>query len=656
MSTSSRQGCILLALLVTGCTQDAGFTRLMEPEPSATDTSAPPEEQSDSADTGTPPPVCPQPDLVSAVPGERDPACANEEIRTALDATLKWSLDSFSSFPEHHQSYGAPVVGHVTDDDGDGSHGSEGDVPDVAAVFYSRSETSSVCSISEAQPNGVLRVLSGTDGTEHWSVRTLPAPHDTLHVSPRFASALGDVDADGRPEVVVGVWDGPEGTDQRVAALNFDGSVAWVSPRLGDPGTVQIAEIYDLDGDGVPEVYADGHVLDGATGAVRWAEADLPGGPTIVVDLEGDGTNELITVDGIWEPDGTERCHHNLAGDDIAVADLDGDGIGEVVTTYASSIAVTSATCRLDAFRYTKAQSPALGDVDVDGLPEIVFATNTRNEVMAVEADTSVLWQQNTGYNGNLQTSTTLFDFEGDGFLEAIYATRYELRIQSGTDGTTRYLDFDHYSCPLRYDRPVPVDVDGDGSVEIVTVTTLGVKVYGDRIGGWVGGRSVWNQHGFSGTNVNRDLSIPARSDGNWPAFNQFRAGEPEPNRGQASGLIDVKPAVVNVCEVECDQGTVQVTLRGENAGMADAPDGLSIALYSVGDDDDRTLLNVVETPVPVRSGFSTEGVTVRIPTAELPGGTLLLVADDDGTGAGRLEECNEANNPLLLEGLCSGG
>lgn len=645
--------CVAL-LLASGCTRDAGFTRLLEPAPSATDTSDPPEEQRDSGDTGTALPVCPQPELVSAVPGERDPSCANEEVRTALDATLEWSKGSFAAFPLYAHSYGAGAVGHITDDDGDGAHGSAGDIPDVVAIFYARSETGSICSTSTAEPHGVVRVLSGEDGTEHWSLGALPAPHTGLHVSPRFSTALGDVDADGRPEVVVGVWDGPEGTEQRVAALHHDGTVAWVSPPLGAPGSIELAEIYDLDQDGVPEVYANGHVLDGATGAVRWADRDLPNGPVVVADLEGDGTNELVTIAGIWEPDGTERCHHGLGGSDLAVADLDGDGRGEVVTTTSGSVAVTTEACRLEAFRYTSAQVPSLGDVDVDGLPEIVFGTYRGNELVALEADTSVLWQQNIGETNYAYTAATLFDFEGDGYLELIYAGRFQLRIHGGTDGTTRFIDPDHYSCPLRYDRPMPVDVDGDGSVEIVTVSTGGVRVYGDRLGGWVAGRPVWNQHGFSGSNVRADLSIPAEPGGNWPAYNQFRAGEPEANRGQASGLIDVKPAVVNVCEVECEQGTLQITLRGENAGMADAPDGLSIALYSLSDGADPALLEVVETPVPVRSGFSTEGVTVRISTADLPEGRLMLAADDDGTGASTIEECDETNNVLVLEDLCS--
>ena len=38
----------------------------------------------------------------------------------------------------------------------------------------------------------------------------------------------------------------------------------------------------------------------------------------------------------------------------------------------------------------------------------------------------------------------------------------------------------------------------------------------------------------------------------------------------------------------------------------------------------------------------------------DLPTGTLILVADDDGTGVGVIEECDEENNEVRLEGLCA--
>ena len=54
------------------------------------------------------------------------------------------------------------------------------------------------------------------------------------------------------------------------------------------------------------------------------------------------------------------------------------------------------------------------------------------------------------------------------------------------------------------------------------------------------------------------------------------------------------------------------------------------------------------------RAGYATEGVVLELAMTDLPTGTLILVADDDGTGTGVIEECDETNNELRLEGLCA--
>ncbi len=47
-------------------------------------------------------------------------------------------------------------------------------------------------------------------------------------------------------------------------------------------------------------------------------------------------------------------------------------------------------------------------------------------------------------------------------------------------------------------------------------------------------------------------------------------------------------------------------------------------------------------------------GMVVTLDATAFPEGRLLLVADDDGGGAGLVTECSEDNNELLIEeGLC---
>lgn len=649
MSPRRLAGTILVALV--GCQQDNTFTPLQDPEPSVGDTSTPPTEVEDTASLSSPDPVCPEPGVVSAAPATRDSECRNLEERNALDVAEEWATnnDSFSEHPQHTKSKGGPVVGNLTEDA----------VPDIVGVFFARGTGN--CGADRTEPFGVLRVLSGDGTGEHWSMKTLDAGGGpaSLGIVGTFAPALADVDADGEPEILVGVWDGTAA--RHIAALSADGAVEWVSPDLAG-SSLLLAEVYDLDQDGQPEVYAEGRVLDGATGELLWGPGELPPGPSIVLDMDGDGTQELINTAGVWNEDRTERCHHNLRQGtysyDVAVADLDGDGVGEVVTARMHDtrgfLAVTTTECRLESFDYRNVRSPTLADFDADGLPEIGVSTLSPNEFLVLERDLSSVWQQNVaGASYSIPKPATSFDFEGDGFPEAIHMVR-QIRLLSGTDGEPRFSEDTILDCPIQYDRPVVVDVDNDGSAELVLLGDYGLRILGDRLGGWAEAGSIWNQHSFSLTNINDDLTVPSYSAGNWPEFNTFRSGEVRPNRGQASGRVDLLSELVNRCEVECEDGVVQLTLRAANAGMADAAGQISAALYAEDSAGVRTLLQVLDFGALLRSGYTTEGLTLRLDMADLPNGRLVLVADDDGSGTGAVEECDEDNNTLVLESLCS--
>ena len=234
-----------------------------------------------------------------------------------------------------------------------------------------------------------------------------------------------------------------------------------------------------------------------------------------------------------------------------------------------------------------------------------------------------------------------------------VYAGERSLWVYSGIDGTVRLQDTTQSSCTY-IEYPMVVDIDGDEQVEIVVVDGNGMRVLGDRENGWVPGRQVWNQHAYSIFNVNDDLSIPAYNESNWPEFNSFRSSDQRLNNGDGASLVDAVPVQVDICEVECDRDTVQVTLRAANQGLADARDGVNWSIYAELEDGTRTLLEVVPAEVVLRSGYTTEGLTFRFDMGDLPTGSLVVVADDDGTGVGMIEECDETNNEMVLEGLCS--
>ena len=100
---------------------------------------------------------------------------------------------------------------------------------------------------------GSLVAVAGGDGTTLWSVGGLG--------SEPMTAAIGDLDGDGRPEVV------GSGASTTIA-LRGNGSSMWSGPGATNAycGAVAIA---DLDGDNNPEVVLGNMILNGQTGALR---------------------------------------------------------------------------------------------------------------------------------------------------------------------------------------------------------------------------------------------------------------------------------------------------------------------------------------------------------------------------------------------------
>jgi hypothetical protein len=639
---------VLLAL-GCGCTQDSAFTKLSDPEPPAQDTSVPPVEL---VDTGTPlPPECPDAGLVSAAPVARDDACALAHTTIPLTIAEEWSTETHWSSAVDPFPYvnSHPSVGDLT---GDG-------VPDLAVVSYANDGVyyASWCAASGADA-GAVRLYSGAEPTEgprlHWEVQELGDIDTGLEVAPVFHTAMGDIDADGAPELVIGAWYGRDRSDYRVVALAADGSVEWASPIL-TPTPVSRnyvygqAGIYDQNQDGVPEIYAYGVVLDGATGSLLWGEGSLPGGPSVVVDLEGDGTQELVTTTGIWNADHTPRCRFGYESVDIAVADINGDGTGDVLASHYGTQGTNhfNHRCESQYFHYGIDSMLIVADFNADGRADLGGKAWSSFSVQS--EDGATVWSTAMGANGAGNGSA--FDFDADGFLEVVAGER-GLYVFSGLDGARRHAYGTTGEC--YFDTfPMVLDVDPDGQAEIIQTEPTGVHILGDRLNDWPDGLGVWNQQAFHRSHIRDDLSIPAYNGGNWPEFNDFRSSATRPGLGSGSGQIDATVELVNICDIECDRDTVEITARVANQGLRDAADGIGLGVYSIAADGTRTAVAHVPASDMIRAGYTSEGHTFTVSIADLPTDRLVLVADDNGEGRGLITECNEDNNELILNGLC---
>ena len=104
-----------------------------------------------------------------------------------------------------------PMVGQMTDDNGDGVV-DDLDVPDIAAIYRSRSDSY----------RGVVRLLSGDGTGEHWTAYEVESGYHPYYLG---SLALADLEGDGWPEVLLTVY---EGSDSFLACLNNDGTTRWV--------------------------------------------------------------------------------------------------------------------------------------------------------------------------------------------------------------------------------------------------------------------------------------------------------------------------------------------------------------------------------------------------------------------------------------------
>lgn len=624
-----------------------------------------------------------------------DESCVHEPDSGPLEVVVEWRVEPFENYAEYGHVLMAPVVGQLTDDDGNGRI-DERDDPDVVTVADDDGRDAS-------HTHGVLRIHRGTDGA---LVTTFEAgTWDEAQVYPyRYGGvALGDVDGDGLPELVtvvelvyppegggggddtappsggddtapeveeLPVWlppPTPAGPTCYLAAWAPDGTVEWVATGVPLACAGHAPALADLEGDGGVEVLLgaavvdgqDGRLLwDGGVGDARYAAYTQVGEQSFALDLDGDGLGEVLAGRAVYEASGVRRCEIDPALDDgfPAAADFDLDGDGEFVLVGNGRAHVHAHDCRTLAEWVLVGEGnggpPTVADFDGDGFPEIGIAEASTYTVY--EADGTVLWSAPTVDASSHATGSSVFDFDGDGRAEVVYGDETSLWIFDGPTGAVRLQDSTHTSRTL-HEYPVAVDVDADGQIEIVVpqggghhgVERSGLYVLGSARGDWLGDRQVWNQHAFSLTNVGADLSIPRGAPPNWPTYNTFRSGDLQPlSGGRAADALGYAAA----CTAPCEDGYVQIAVKLGNGGMAEMRGNVPVSVYAqVG--EERVYLATERALTTLQPGETARLVRFDLDADLFPEGVAYVVLDDRD-GVQQLAECHEDNNGIRLEGL----
>jgi hypothetical protein len=499
--------------------------------------------------------------------GDFDPECKNEAKVGTFNPVVEWKRASWTVNPGSRNVMMMPIVASLNDDDKDGEI-DDADVPDIILVTADAGQDGP----------GTVRALSGDGSIEHWDLIGQLCATSGL--------AAGDIDGDGLVEIV-GIT-----ADLRIRAFEHDGALKWTSAEtfLSDLSfCYSTPAIADMDADGKPEVIV-GRVIMNSDGTLRAKGAFGTGAASFssvsfAADVDGDGVQEVVVGNALYRPDGTAKWNNGLTDGYPAIADFDGDDAPEIVIAGGGIVRLQNAGGGTIWSVTNPGQAggpPTIADFDGDGAPEIGVAGRTAYVVF--DGDGAVLWQQPTIDFSSSATGSSVYDFEGDGIADVVYADEEFLYVFAGNDGTIKLKYAEHNNATI-IEYPLILDVDGDGEVEIVVVhwnymgAETGVTVLGDMDQSWRPGRKIWNQHAYSITNVTDSGGIPAKPAPNWPKYNSFRSGDLSANVGTAAP--DLKVIAPESCENECGGVDVaNIWVQVGNAGAAPLTAGAVIQVF----------------------------------------------------------------------------
>ena len=286
-------------------------------------------------------------------------------------------------------------------------------------------------------------------------------------------SAVGDLDGDGKPDVVVtnGVGDSSVSVYRNSSSgsvISFDDPLRFVT-KYG-PYSVAIG---DLDGDGKPDLA----IANNGTGYI-----------TLYINTSTPGSISFSNMTNLVVPG-------NPYG--IAIGDLDKDGKAELVVSTEgsnSSLYVIKNNSTPGSFSFGSpvsyatlagAFTLAIGDLDGDGNLDIAATEGNPSGVLVLRNISTLgnlLFDQPKSFAaGNYTVDVSIHDMDGDSKPELIAVNRFGNSVSVLKNRSTiGNIDFEiHVDYPVG-DAPLiaaTADLDGDGRPDIITANSSDDKI-----------------------------------------------------------------------------------------------------------------------------------------------------------------------------------
>lgn len=600
-----------------------------------------------------------------------------------------WSPNPGDPHQGRDKTESTPMVANVTDDNGDGETDTD-DIPEL--IFLSHPEW--CCN----EPS-TIRIVSGecnSDGT----MTTLGSISQPVSES-SGGLAVGDLTGDGVPEIVaITRIDGQEkgaAAWTREAPDGSEWSLLWHNkqyPSRQHTNGGATAAIADLEADGDPEVVVGNVALNGQNGDLKWdglAKTNGNGGvgnnaflgpASSVGDVDLDGDREVAAGNTLYDHDGTELwtyeysssnspCGGSLPCDGFTgMADFDDDPEGEIVIVRLGEVFILNHDGTLhwkqQILKKTSSENesgpPTVADFDGDDEPEVGTAAAEFYTVLDPECDQEpvpdkcrqkgILWATPNDDDTSRATASSVFDFEGDGSAEMVYADEQNFYILDGETGTELFRDGRHRH-NTRIEMPVVADVDNDKDSEVVVGAprgpNTGVSVWADEDDNWVRTRRIWNQHAYSVTNVEEDGTIPTQPKPNWQngRLNNFRQNI------QPAGVFDAPDLVISslqASDVDCvGERSIEIQVDLGNDGALGVEPGVPVRLTAHSNGESRTIKEWSSSDRILPGQQETFRTEWTLPEGWFDQGFELRVqADPDND----VNECETGNNGATLDSM----